>query len=623
MMLVLRPASKNASRLLYASTSGVAAQPKTAVDVNEGAFVPHGPPSATFRNTLYHAPAEQEPRRNLPFQGQAAPVQQPPSPVLGWQANGRLAVEVEELASSSEGAVFMEESYSNESMKQQQQQHQQMMSHDATHSPAMEELASQMPVQHVDVNGCSFDSGAPWPVGAMILPVFWPVHAQQPQYSWDSGVSVNDATMQFDIASVPSQTTACSSLSDAGISVGTPLSGGQQQCPPSGSLAGLPGRTGASRRQRRKQRSALLSVARESVPQLDQAPATPAAAISDHVSDHREAASGAATLVVEAEHEASLQSGLPLLHVEAAEDSGPSMLWPPTPESSPQTSPRFGTEKVFEMDFVLPLPAMPQDDSWAAQASPMASPQALPMAVSAAQLGDASCESMVMQLAAGDASAKTALLSWLANGALWPLATTPAGCRVVQKALEVSEGQEQVALVEQMKGHVREASTSPHANHVLQKCIELMPPDRLNFVIQEMRGHSVNAARHRYGCRVLERLIEHCPSWQTDELVEELLVGVSQLCRHTFGNFVIQHVLEHGTQSQKQRVCEVLFSDVQRLARHRVASHVVRSALVHCNLDDRQRLMSAMRADAGELSDLAHHHCGSFVVREMRRELRR
>eukprot|EP00434_Breviolum_minutum_P037886 symbB.v1.2.033594.t1/scaffold4196.1/size83517/2 len=120
-------------------------------------------------------------------------------------------------------------------------------------------------------------------------------------------------------------------------------------------------------------------------------------------------------------------------------------------------------------------------------------------------------------------------------------------------------------------------------------------------------------------CRVLERLLEHCPTAQTAALIEEVLAGAPQLCRHTFGNFVVQHVLEHGTPEQKHHIVEVIHADVQRLARHRVASHVVRCALKHSAPEDRQKLVQAIRKDPADLADLAHHHCGSFVVREMRR----
>mmetsp|Transcript_56361 Transcript_56361/g.175040 ORF Transcript_56361/g.175040 Transcript_56361/m.175040 type:complete len:316 (+) Transcript_56361:55-1002(+) len=206
------------------------------------------------------------------------------------------------------------------------------------------------------------------------------------------------------------------------------------------------------------------------------------------------------------------------------------------------------------------------------------------------------------------------------NGRVWALAQDPCGSRRVQQALEeAADDQERAGLAMELRGHVLEALQCPHANHVLQKCIELMPADRVQFVLAELKGHAVGAARHRYGCRVLERLIEHCSSSQTAGLVDEVLAGAQQLCRHTFGNFVIQHILVHGMADQRQKVASVLCADVQRLARHRVASHVVRCALVHCSPKDRQTLALAMSADAGEFADLAHHHCGSFVVREMKR----
>merc|ERR1719203_1658492 len=103
-------------------------------------------------------------------------------------------------------------------------------------------------------------------------------------------------------------------------------------------------------------------------------------------------------------------------------------------------------------------------------------------------------------------------------------------------------------------------------------------------------------------------------------LTDKVLAGAEQLCRHPFGNFVVQHLLEHGTPEQQRALVDMLRADIQRLARHRVASHVVRSALKNASPEDKQRLVSDLSVDAENLTDLAHHHCGSFVIREMRRE---
>lgn len=230
---------------------------------------------------------------------------------------------------------------------------------------------------------------------------------------------------------------------------------------------------------------------------------------------------------------------------------------------------------------------------------------------------DADCEWALAQLGSVGRCEQT--VAWVMTQA-WFLARDTFGCRVVQQAIGVMNVQEVEAVVEQMKGNVLEASTSPHANHVLQKLIGEVHTDALQFVVSELRGQVAVVSRHRFGCRIIERLIQHLPAAQAEPLLEEVIASSQELCRHTFGNFVVQQVLEHGSSSQKGRVADMMVEDLQRLARHRVASHVVRSALVHCDTTRRAQLCEAMRSDAGDLTELAHHHCGSFVVREMRRD---
>jgi len=325
----------------------------------------------------------------------------------------------------------------------------------------------------------------------------------------------------------------------------------------------IPSRTAASRRQRRKQ----------------------------HVA------------VVPGSHEANTVGKVePDHNTRESPSSGPT-LWPATPESTPPSTPR-APNLGPGWPFVLQAPEATVTEFGASQTD-----------------GD-ECDQLLLALSdgpSGDIAAQRQAVMELVIMQTWQLASTQNGCRVVQRALEVGEASERVALSQQLRGHVWEACISPHANHVLQMCIELIPDDCIQFVLDELHGSIVSAARHRYGCRVLERLIEHCSVEQTAGLVDELLDGAAQLCRHTFGNFVVQHVLMHGLEDQRQQIVAILRGDIQRLARHRVASHVVRCALVHCSTEDRQQLALAMAADAREFADLAHHHCGSFVVREMKR----
>jgi hypothetical protein len=227
-------------------------------------------------------------------------------------------------------------------------------------------------------------------------------------------------------------------------------------------------------------------------------------------------------------------------------------------------------------------------------------------------------DGLIAQLDCPNAATRNQVLTWVIEQ-LWPLSCTPCGCRLVQKAIQVADISSQRMIAEQLHGCVLEASASPHANHVLQKCISTFRPDDMRFVMAEIKGNAAVVARHRYGCRVIERLIEHSPWECVEPLIDEMFDGVEKLCRHAFGNFVIQCIMEHGRDHHRQQVAEVLCTDAVRFAKHRVASHVVKAALSHCGPREKHSLIQALNADPAEFLNLAHHHCGSFVVRELRR----
>jgi len=317
-------------------------------------------------------------------------------------------------------------------------------------------------------------------------------------------------------------------------------------------------------------------------------------------------------------------------------DSLPSCIFPPTPEHTPSNSPRLGADTLDSLPSITfptldSLPSIADTSLVTGSASHAKSDSMSHMGAASSwapsmsggvrpRHTDAECDVLLRQLDADDLSERKQAIKSVTELA-WPLAASTAGCRVVQHALDLATDSERVTLAEQLKGRVVEALMCPHANHVLQKCVELLPAESLQFVIDEMHDHVVVAARHRYGCRVLERLIER--AWQTESLVDDVLADTNQLCRHPFGNFVVQHVLKLGTARQKRSIVGTLHADIQRLARHRVASHVVRCALVNASEEDRQLLIGALTADPEDLADLAHHHCGSYVVRQLRKDVRR
>lgn len=391
-----------------------------------------------------------------------------------------------------------------------------------------------------------------------------------------------------------------------------------------GSIVGLgQGRTGASRRQRRRRHGAS---------------AGPGAPLPAEVAEMKRAvennvrARGVAAAPVPMPRlpplapQMAATPSTPLAsltqahwHIEPASEgetrdgrcASPSQLWPATPESTPPPSPRSGWGLMAASSGATFMPTC-------LAAAAACSGNAFGAALAPGGDVPGSDDDILAQLNGSDPRVRQRVMDWVVRSA-WPMAATPSGCRVVQKVVEIAEAPERRLIADQLRGRVQEAVASPHANHVLQKCIALMPPEQLAFVPAELAGSAATLARHRYGCRVLERLIEHFPPSQVEGLVSEVVEGSEKLCRHAFGNFVVQHILEHGSRSQQKQVVDVLRADAVRLAKHRVASHVVKAALLRCGQDERASLAMALSADAGELSELTHHHCGSFVVRELRR----
>jgi hypothetical protein len=234
------------------------------------------------------------------------------------------------------------------------------------------------------------------------------------------------------------------------------------------------------------------------------------------------------------------------------------------------------------------------------------------------RISDSDVDNTFLELECPNVDRRNMAIQWVISSTR-PLALTRRGCRIVQRAMELSTSADQERIVANMEGFVLEALQSPHANYVLQKCFEVMPSHMLQFVITELKGQGVFVARHRFGCRIIQRSIERCTAEQIEELVAEILMDAPQLVRHTYGNFVIQHILQYGTPKQVHQIAEVLLTDAIRFAKHRIASHVMSCAVSCCAPDDVQQLTDLLLGEKAQVADLMHRQYGSYVVREVNR----
>ena len=68
------------------------------------------------------------------------------------------------------------------------------------------------------------------------------------------------------------------------------------------------------------------------------------------------------------------------------------------------------------------------------------------------------------------------------------LSTHMYGCRVVQKAIESIEPDQQSKLAKELEGNIMKCVRDQNGNHVIQKCIEKISPDRTQFIVDAFQG---------------------------------------------------------------------------------------------------------------------------------------
>ncbi|CAK0896314.1 unnamed protein product [Prorocentrum cordatum] len=213
------------------------------------------------------------------------------------------------------------------------------------------------------------------------------------------------------------------------------------------------------------------------------------------------------------------------------------------------------------------------------------------------------CQRLLEGLDAGGPARASALASLL--GEVRRLAADPAGCRVVQRALEVADHVSAAELVQDLHGHVRDLIS-------------------VDFVARELRGCAAETARHRYGCRVVIRLIEHCADTLANAgraaLVEELLAEVAGLCRHALGHHVIKAIVEHAHPVQQQRVLAFLCAGAADKARNHYHCYVVEAALDICAAEHAEPLALALVGSTqANVISLSQARCGCNVLRALLR----
>ncbi|MQM12111.1 hypothetical protein Taro_045024 [Colocasia esculenta] len=205
-------------------------------------------------------------------------------------------------------------------------------------------------------------------------------------------------------------------------------------------------------------------------------------------------------------------------------------------------------------------------------------------------------------------------------GHVLPLSLQMYGCRVIQKALEVVDVEQQTKIVLELDGSIMKCVRDQNGNHVIQKCIECVPQERIQFIISAFYGQVVPLSTHPYGCRVIQRVLEHCDDAKTQGIMmEEILQAICSLAQDQYGNYVVQHILQHGKQHERSAIICKLAGQIVKMSQQKFASNVIEKCLTYGSPEERQLLINEMLGSTDEnepLQAMMKDQFGNYVVQK-------
>ncbi|XP_047084928.1 pumilio homolog 5-like [Lolium rigidum] len=197
------------------------------------------------------------------------------------------------------------------------------------------------------------------------------------------------------------------------------------------------------------------------------------------------------------------------------------------------------------------------------------------------------------------------------------------GCRVIQKAFEITDTDQKVEMAKELGSNILKCVCDQHANHAIQKCIEFVPPQHIQFVYRSLRGKVKMLSSHPFGCHVIQKALEFCRDPQMKQaLVTEILESVNELSVDPYGNYVVQYIVEHGEPREREIIVLKFDGRVMQMSHEKHSSNVIEKCLIHGSYMDRKRIIVEIFCAAGgttadHLLGMIVHEYANYVIQRM------
>ena len=196
------------------------------------------------------------------------------------------------------------------------------------------------------------------------------------------------------------------------------------------------------------------------------------------------------------------------------------------------------------------------------------------------------------------------------------------GCRVIQKAIDLSPIEETISILNEIKDDLNECIEDQNGNHVIQKIIEKIPSKERKIILNVILGKVCYFSKHQYGCRVIQRMYDYSSSEEKEEIVNEILTEYNELCQDQYGNYVIQMILQKTEKGKvKNEFFEGLKGNVYNYSTHKFASNVLEKFLCVGNDKQNKTLIDEILLKKNESNEIimsmVKDKYGNYVIQKM------
>ncbi|XBI41061.1 hypothetical protein VPH35_125562 [Triticum aestivum] len=197
------------------------------------------------------------------------------------------------------------------------------------------------------------------------------------------------------------------------------------------------------------------------------------------------------------------------------------------------------------------------------------------------------------------------------------------GCRVIQKAFEISDIDQQIEMAKELDSNLFKCICDQHANHAVQKCMESVQPQYIQFIYRRLCGNAKMLSTHPYGCHVVQKMLEFCkdPKFM-DRFIMEILDCARELSIDPYGNYVVHYIVEHGGPRHREIIMLKFAGRIVQMTHQKHSSKVIEKCLIYGSYHDCKLLINEILcAGGGQTADhivgMIVHQYANNVVRQM------